>query len=62
MQDDPTTDNYTKHLLMDEEDWQAAFEPYEGNPGDAQTLGCKLGMLRASRRANDQVPTRYQST
>ena len=23
------------------------FEPYEGHPGDAQTLGCKLGMLRA---------------
>jgi hypothetical protein len=32
---------------MDEEDWQVAFEPYEGRPSDALTLGCKLGMLRA---------------
>lgn len=41
------TDNQTQHLLMDREDWEAAFEPYEGNPSDALTLGCKLGMLRA---------------
>ena len=47
MQENPNTDDYTEHLLMDEEDWQAAFEPYEGRPSDAQTLGCKLGMLRA---------------
>src|SRR5829696_7408366 len=47
MQDNPNTDNQTRHLLMDEEDWQAAFEPYEGHPGDALTLGSKLGMLRA---------------
>jgi hypothetical protein len=47
MQEDPNTDNYTKHLLMDEEDWALAFEPYEGHPRDALTLGCKLGMLRA---------------
>ena len=50
MQEDPTTDeteDYRPQFLMDEEDWQAAFEPYEGNPRDAQTLGCKLGMLRA---------------
>jgi len=52
MQEDPTTDDetdddYRPQFLMDEEDWQAAFEPYEGNPSDAQTLGVKLGMLRA---------------
>jgi hypothetical protein len=50
MQEDPTTDetdDYRQQLLMDEEDWQAAFEPYEDHPSDAQTLGCKLGMLRA---------------
>jgi len=51
------TDDYRPQLLMDEEDWQAAFEPYEDHPSDAQTLGCKLGMLRAY-----QEPTRYQST
>ena len=51
MQEDPTTDDQTEdyrpQFLMDEEDWQAAFEPYEGKPSDAQTLGVKLGMLRA---------------
>ena len=47
MPEDVTTDNLTPQLLMDEEDWQVAFEPYEGRPSDALTLGCKLGMLRA---------------
>ena len=47
MQEDPTTDNHARHLLMDEEDWQIALEPYEGRPIDALTLACKLGMLRA---------------
>ena len=47
MQDDATTDNLTPQLLMDAEDWEVAFEPYEGRPSDALTLGCKLGMLRA---------------
>jgi hypothetical protein len=47
MPEDVTTDNLTPQLLMDEKDWQAAFEPYEGRPSDALTLGCKLGMLRA---------------
>jgi|GEM_PF-2762037 len=32
---------------MDEEDWQIAFEPYEGNPSDALSLASKLAMLRA---------------
>src|SRR3954453_5885131 len=47
MQEDPNTDDQTPHLLMDEEDWQIPFEPYEGLSSDALTLGCKLGMLRA---------------
>jgi hypothetical protein len=47
MPEDVTTDNLTPQLLMDEEDWEVAFEPYEGRPSDALTLGCKLGMLRA---------------
>jgi hypothetical protein len=47
MQEDPNTDNQTPHLLMDEEDWQIAFEPYEGNPSAALNLGFKLAMLRA---------------
>jgi hypothetical protein len=32
---------------MDCEDWQVAFEPNEGRPGNALTLASKLGMLRA---------------
>jgi len=51
MQNDANTGNYTEHLLMDEEDWALAFEPYEDRPRDALTLGCKLGMLRAYLKA-----------
>jgi hypothetical protein len=51
MQDNPNTDNHTRQLLMDEEDWETAFEPYEENPSDALTLACKLGMLRAHLKA-----------
>ena len=47
MQDNPNTDNHTEHVLMDSEDWEAAFEPYEGNPGAALSLGFKLAVLRA---------------
>jgi hypothetical protein len=47
MQDDATTDDHTPHLLMDREDWEIAFKPYEGHQSDALTLGCKMGMLRA---------------
>jgi hypothetical protein len=47
MQENPNIDEQTPHLLMDHEDWEVAFEPYEGKPSDALTLGCKLGMLRA---------------
>jgi len=51
MPEDVTTDNFAPQLLMDREDWQVAFEPYEGRPSDALTLGCKLGMLRAYLKA-----------
>ena len=51
MPEDVTTDNLTPQLLMDHEDWGLAFEPYEGKPGDALHLGCKLGMLRAYLKA-----------
>jgi hypothetical protein len=47
MQDNANTDNQTRHLLMDHEDWQVAFEPYEGNPSAALSLGFKLAILRA---------------
>ena len=61
MQDDPTTDetdHYRPQLLMDEEDWQIAFKPYEGRPSDALSLGCKPGdAAGVSRRANDPMPT-----
>ena len=46
MPEDVTTDDFTPQLLMDKEEWEAAFEPYEGKPSDALTLGCKLGLLR----------------
>jgi hypothetical protein len=58
MQDDPTTDDQTRHLLMDEEDWQVAFEVYKGRPSDALTLGSKLGMLRAYLDAQT-IPCRH---
>ena len=47
MQEDPNTDNQTPHLLMDCEDWQIAFQPYEASPSAALSLGFKLAMLRA---------------
>jgi len=47
MQEDPNTDNKTPHMLMDCEDWDIAFEPYEGNPRAALNLGFKIGILRA---------------
>src|SRR3954469_5811127 len=49
MQNNPNTDNtdnQTPQPLMDCEDWQVAFEPYEGNPGAALNLGFKLARLR----------------
>lgn len=45
-EDDDETDDYRPRLLMGVEDWEAAFEPYKEHSSDAQTLGCKLGVLR----------------
>ena len=60
MQENPNTENQTPHLLTDCEDWQIAFEPYEGDPRAALSLGFKFAMpARLSRRADNQVPTRY---
>ena len=50
MQEDPNTDrtdNFTEDILMDSEDWEAAFEPYEGDALSALSLGFKLATLRA---------------
>ena len=47
MQEDPNTNNQAQPVLADVEDWESAFEPYEGNPSDALTLASKLAMLRA---------------
>jgi hypothetical protein len=55
MQEDPNTDaeidTVTVHL--DPEDWQIAFEPYEGNPQAALTLGFRLTELKQSIRDLD---------
>ena len=40
------TDNQTQWPLTDCEDWQVAFEPYEGNPRAALSLGFRLARLR----------------
>jgi hypothetical protein len=44
MQENRTTDAQISYL--DDEDWQIAFEPYEGNPQAALTLGFHLTELR----------------
>ena len=49
MQDNPITDTETPYL--DEEDWQIALKPYEGNPQAALTLGIHLVELK--QRIND---------
>ena len=49
MQDNPSTDNTnaeTENPYLDLEDWQIAFEPYEGNPQAALTLGFRLTELK----------------
>jgi hypothetical protein len=42
------TDNQTQHPLMDREDWELAFEPYEGHPGAALRCGFNVAILRTS--------------
>jgi hypothetical protein len=52
MQEDTTTDdtdntdNETKGLLLDREDWELAFEPFEGNAYAALKLGSNFATLR----------------
>jgi hypothetical protein len=46
MQNDPTTDNQTQPPLIDREDWEIAFEPYEGQPNAAIRLGFNVAILR----------------
>jgi hypothetical protein len=53
MQDDPITDSETDSLYVDEEGWQNAFEPYEGSPQAALTLGFHLTELKQSIRDLD---------
>ena len=48
MLDNPNTDNQTQHPLMDREDWEIAFEPYEGHPGAALRFGFNVAILRTS--------------
>jgi len=42
MQDNPNTDN----RIVDAENWQIAFDPYQGKPYEALRLGFNLAMLR----------------
>lgn len=44
MQNDPITTGVMSYL--DDEDWQIAFEPYEGEPLSALTLGFHLTELK----------------
>jgi len=41
------TDNSTEHPVLDTEDWEIAFEPYEGHPGPALMLGFNLTVLKS---------------
>ena len=44
MQNNPNTDSESPYL--DNEDWRIAFEPYEGHPQAALTLGFHLTELK----------------
>lgn len=48
MQEDPNTNtnNQTQWPLLDSEDWEAAFAPFEDDPVSALSLGFKLARLR----------------
>ena len=50
MPDDPNnpiTDNPSESSPLDTENWEHAFEPYDGFPGQALMLGFNLMVLRA---------------
>ena len=44
--EDPNTENSTAPRTLDAEDWELAFEPYEGHPGNALTLGFNFVVLK----------------
>ena len=46
MQNNPSTDSENESPYLDDEDWQIAFEPYEGHPQAALTLGFHLTELK----------------
>ena len=48
MQNNATTDNPDNQTpeLLDREDWELAFKPYEGYPGAALSMGFNLAILR----------------
>jgi hypothetical protein len=46
MQDNPNTDNQTQQPLMDRDDWELAFEPFEGHAYAAIRIGFNIRTLR----------------
>jgi hypothetical protein len=46
MQDNPNTDNLASPPLVDLDQWELAFEPFEGEPYAALRLGFNFAMLR----------------
>jgi hypothetical protein len=46
MQDNPTTDNKTRQLDVDRDDWELCSKPYKGDPSAALSLGFNLALLR----------------
>src|SRR5688500_328837 len=47
MQNDANIENEGGYQPLDTEDWEIAFEPYEGNPGPALSLGFNLVVLKS---------------
>jgi hypothetical protein len=46
MQDNPNTEDLTPDLLVDQDDWGIAFEPFAGHAYAALRLGFNFAMLR----------------
>ena len=46
MPDNPNTEDLTPDLLVDQDDWEIAFEPFKGNAYAALRLGFNFAMLR----------------
>ncbi len=45
--DNPITNNPSENAPLDAENWEHAFEPYDGFPGQALMLGFNLMVLKA---------------